>query len=127
MLLSLFARRALTAAIVAAAGAAGSYAFRHYVDAGTPPHAQAGQDRRLPLGRRRRKPAGPDRGGSAPAGRRSLTSTRTGRLTLGGLCTHASLPARTLHDTPARDRADASRIAGCAGAGGAPCVRGSAV
>ena len=32
MVLSLLARRALTAAIVAAAGAAGSYAFRHYVD-----------------------------------------------------------------------------------------------
>ena len=32
MLLSAIARRALTAAIVAAAGAAGSYAFRHYVE-----------------------------------------------------------------------------------------------
>lgn len=32
MLLSVIARRALTAAIVAAAGAAGSYAFRHYID-----------------------------------------------------------------------------------------------
>lgn len=32
MLLSLIARRALTAAVVAAAGAAGSYAFRHYID-----------------------------------------------------------------------------------------------
>ena len=32
MLLSTLARRALTAALVAAAGAAGSYAFRHFVD-----------------------------------------------------------------------------------------------
>jgi hypothetical protein len=32
MPLSLIARRALTAAVVAAAGAAGSYAFRHYMD-----------------------------------------------------------------------------------------------
>jgi hypothetical protein len=32
MVLSLIARRALTAAIIAAAGAAGSYAFRHYID-----------------------------------------------------------------------------------------------
>lgn len=31
MLLSVIARRALTAALVAAAGAAGSYAFRHYM------------------------------------------------------------------------------------------------
>jgi hypothetical protein len=31
MVLSLIARRALTAALVAAAGAAGSYAFRHYM------------------------------------------------------------------------------------------------
>lgn len=31
MLLSLIARRALTAALVAAAGAAGSYAIRHYL------------------------------------------------------------------------------------------------
>ena len=35
MLLSPFARRALTAAVVAAAGAAGSYAFRHYMDQST--------------------------------------------------------------------------------------------
>ncbi len=32
MFLSPFVRRALTAAVVAAAGAAGSYAFRHYMD-----------------------------------------------------------------------------------------------
>lgn len=32
MPLSLIARRALTAAVVAAAGAAGSYAFRQYMD-----------------------------------------------------------------------------------------------
>ena len=31
-MLSTIARRALTAAIVAAAGAAGSYAFRHYAE-----------------------------------------------------------------------------------------------
>jgi hypothetical protein len=31
MVLSLIARRALAAALVAAAGAAGSYAFRHYM------------------------------------------------------------------------------------------------
>ncbi len=31
MVLSLLARRALTAAVVAAAGAAGSYALRHYM------------------------------------------------------------------------------------------------
>jgi hypothetical protein len=32
MLMSSLARKALTAAIVAAAGAAGSYAFRHYLE-----------------------------------------------------------------------------------------------
>ena len=32
MLLTPIARRALTAALVAAVGAAGSYAYRHYVD-----------------------------------------------------------------------------------------------
>ena len=32
MVLSIIARRAIAAAIVAAAGAAGSYAFRHFVE-----------------------------------------------------------------------------------------------
>ena len=32
MVLSMLARRAIAAAIVAAAGAAGSYAFRHFVE-----------------------------------------------------------------------------------------------